>query len=148
MGGVSSKTRWASYKYGIINFDTLLHLVGFFCMNPKGMFCTVVILILRKWYRSMYGKACLRCDVFYHIILLSICCLLQTKTSNEFISGLKKWLTEKFVSTGNAPDFFREVPGLNLCIITCYSNMVTYISSASTKPRMVLQLDHNSLFSH
>jgi hypothetical protein len=23
----------ASYKYGIINFDTLLHLVGFFCMN-------------------------------------------------------------------------------------------------------------------
>jgi hypothetical protein len=33
MGSVSSKTCWASYKYGIINFDTLLHLVGFFCMN-------------------------------------------------------------------------------------------------------------------
>jgi hypothetical protein len=35
--GVSPKTWWASYKYGIINFDTLLHLVGFFCMN-----CTVM----------------------------------------------------------------------------------------------------------
>jgi len=25
--------RGASYKHGIINFDTLLHLVGYFCMN-------------------------------------------------------------------------------------------------------------------
>jgi len=33
MGGVSPKTCWASYKYGIIKFDTLLHLVGFFFMN-------------------------------------------------------------------------------------------------------------------
>jgi hypothetical protein len=33
MGGVSPETCWALYKYGIINFDTLLHLVGFFCMN-------------------------------------------------------------------------------------------------------------------
>jgi hypothetical protein len=33
MGGVSPETCWALYKYGIINFDTLLHLVGFFCLN-------------------------------------------------------------------------------------------------------------------
>ena len=33
MGGVSPETCWASYKHGIINFDTLLHLVGYFCMN-------------------------------------------------------------------------------------------------------------------
>ena len=33
MGGVSSETCWASYKYGIINFDTLLRLVGFFSMD-------------------------------------------------------------------------------------------------------------------
>jgi len=33
LGGVSPETCWATYKYGIINFDTLLHLVGFFCMN-------------------------------------------------------------------------------------------------------------------
>jgi fumarate reductase subunit C len=33
MGGVLPKTCGASYKYGIINFDKLLHLVGFFCMN-------------------------------------------------------------------------------------------------------------------
>jgi hypothetical protein len=33
MGGVSPKTRWASYRHGIINFDTMLHLVGYFCTN-------------------------------------------------------------------------------------------------------------------
>ena len=33
MGGVSPETCCDSYKYGIINFDTLLHLVEFFCMN-------------------------------------------------------------------------------------------------------------------
>jgi len=32
MGGVSPETCWASYKYGIINSDTLLHLVGFFAV--------------------------------------------------------------------------------------------------------------------
>jgi len=35
MGGLSPETCWALYKYGIINFDTLLHLVGYFCMNLK-----------------------------------------------------------------------------------------------------------------
>jgi len=33
MSGVSLETRWASHKHGIINSDTLLHLVGYFCMN-------------------------------------------------------------------------------------------------------------------
>ena len=33
MGGVSPETCWASYKHGVINFDTLLHLVGYFCTN-------------------------------------------------------------------------------------------------------------------
>jgi hypothetical protein len=37
MGGVLPETCRASYKYGITNFDKLLHLVGFFCIN-----CTVV----------------------------------------------------------------------------------------------------------
>jgi len=41
MGGVSPETCWASYNYGIIKFDTLLHLVGFFlwivlrCTDPR-----------------------------------------------------------------------------------------------------------------
>jgi len=30
MGGVSPETCWASHKHGIINFGTLLHLVGYF----------------------------------------------------------------------------------------------------------------------
>jgi hypothetical protein len=34
MGGVSPETCWASYKYEI-NFDTLLHIVGFFYMNCR-----------------------------------------------------------------------------------------------------------------
>jgi hypothetical protein len=35
MGGVSRETRRASFKIrDNKNFDTLLHLVGFFCKNP------------------------------------------------------------------------------------------------------------------
>jgi len=42
MGGVSPETCSASYEYGIIKkFDTLLHLVGFLCMN-----CNFIILCL------------------------------------------------------------------------------------------------------
>jgi len=37
MGGLSPETFWASYKCGIIKFDTLLHLVGFFFMD-----CTII----------------------------------------------------------------------------------------------------------
>jgi len=33
MVGVAPETWWVSYKYGIIKFDTLLHIVGFFFMN-------------------------------------------------------------------------------------------------------------------
>jgi len=33
MGSVSPETCWALCNYGIIKFDTLLHLVGFFFMN-------------------------------------------------------------------------------------------------------------------
>jgi hypothetical protein len=33
MGSVSPEICRDSYKYGIINFDTLVHLVGYFCMN-------------------------------------------------------------------------------------------------------------------
>jgi len=35
MGCVSPETCWTSCKYGIINFDALLHLVGLFCMNSS-----------------------------------------------------------------------------------------------------------------
>jgi len=37
MGGVSPPTSWASYKCGIIDFETQLHLVGFFFMNSGGV---------------------------------------------------------------------------------------------------------------
>jgi hypothetical protein len=33
MGGVSPETRWVLFKYGIIKFDMLLHLAGFFSKN-------------------------------------------------------------------------------------------------------------------
>ena len=37
MGGVSPETCWDSYKYGIKNVDTLLHLAGFFFVNCTTM---------------------------------------------------------------------------------------------------------------
>jgi len=37
MGGVSPETCWASYKYWIITFDIMLHLVGSFFMNCTTM---------------------------------------------------------------------------------------------------------------
>ena len=42
MGGVSPETCLASYKYGIINFDTLLHLVGFSFMNDMIYLLTAI----------------------------------------------------------------------------------------------------------
>ena len=33
MGGVSPETCWALFKHGIINVDTVLHLIGYFYMN-------------------------------------------------------------------------------------------------------------------
>jgi hypothetical protein len=41
LGNTPPETCWASYKYGVINFDTLLHLVGFsvwivlWCTDPQ-----------------------------------------------------------------------------------------------------------------
>jgi hypothetical protein len=41
MGGVSPETRRASRKYGIIKFDTMLHLAEFFFMNVYVAFGTL-----------------------------------------------------------------------------------------------------------
>jgi hypothetical protein len=38
MVGVAPETFGAPYKYGIIKYDTLLHLVGFFFMNVRQIF--------------------------------------------------------------------------------------------------------------
>jgi hypothetical protein len=47
MGGVSPETCLASYKYGIISFDTLLHFVQFFCMN-----CTLYVSFMHRNFTS------------------------------------------------------------------------------------------------
>ena len=54
MGGVSPETCRASYKYGIINFDTLLHLVGFFCMS---MYVYTIIYVCM--YVCMFIQLCM-----------------------------------------------------------------------------------------
>jgi len=41
MGDVSPETCWASYKYGIINFDTLLHIIFSLVSQQQ---CTVSLL--------------------------------------------------------------------------------------------------------
>jgi len=48
MGSVSPETCWASYKHGIINFDTLLYLVGYFCMNYTMMHGSTNIKFLSR----------------------------------------------------------------------------------------------------
>jgi len=51
MGGVSPETCWASYKYGIIKFDTLLHLVGFFSLWI--FYCFRSFVTFSKVYRML-----------------------------------------------------------------------------------------------
>jgi hypothetical protein len=51
MGGVSPKTCWASYTHGIINFDTLLHLVGCIYTNYNMMHGSTNIKHLRNGKR-------------------------------------------------------------------------------------------------
>jgi len=45
MGGVSPETCRALYKHETINFDTLLHLVGYFVMNHTVMHGSININI-------------------------------------------------------------------------------------------------------
>jgi hypothetical protein len=60
MGSVSSKTSWASCKHGIINFDKMLHLVGYFFMNQpifvKSHGYTIAINVC-QWYFLMNKKS-------------------------------------------------------------------------------------------
>ena len=48
MSGVSLETCWSSYTYGIINSDTLLHLVGYFCMSYTMMHGSTNIKLINE----------------------------------------------------------------------------------------------------
>jgi hypothetical protein len=61
MGVVSPETCWVLYKYGIINFDKLLHLVGFFCLN------NLIILYSRR--KSKYEIFCLNLKLSKRLFL-------------------------------------------------------------------------------
>jgi hypothetical protein len=73
MGGVSPETCRASHKHGIINFDTLLHLVGFFCMNFIMMHgsTNVEFFLYLVSFLSVLGF--LAFNFIYRLILLKIC---------------------------------------------------------------------------
>jgi hypothetical protein len=58
MGGVLPETCWASYKYAIINFDTLLHLVGFFCMTCIMMHGSTNIKFMKQGIISNRQHTC------------------------------------------------------------------------------------------
>jgi hypothetical protein len=62
MGGVSPETCWASHKCGIINFDTLLHLVGFFCveftMMHRSTNITVEVSSSINYEQKCFSKLC------------------------------------------------------------------------------------------
>jgi len=61
MGGVSPETCWASYKYGIINVDTLVHLVGFFCMTFTMMHGSTNIKVACVSVCALLDDWCLHC---------------------------------------------------------------------------------------
>jgi hypothetical protein len=46
---MSPETRQALYEHGIINSDTLLHLVGYFCMNTLKADYNVNLRWLFQW---------------------------------------------------------------------------------------------------
>ena len=64
MGDVSPKACRASYKHGIINFDTLLHLVGYFCMNRTMMQGSTNIKPVNVFFIMLCGiYVCLECNI-------------------------------------------------------------------------------------
>ena len=81
MGGMLPETCWASHKYGIIKFDTLLHLVGFLFMN-----CAMV-------HRPTNIK-CINILKYYEKFLISL------KISEEFLSCV--W--QSWVNFSSLPD--------------------------------------------
>jgi hypothetical protein len=85
MDSVSPETCWASYKHGIINFDALLYLVGYFCMNYTMMhgstniksvisLCLSVLFVMGEHTNSLrkFPTLFIMC-VCGLIITLSIC---------------------------------------------------------------------------
>jgi hypothetical protein len=66
MGGVSPETCWALYKHGIINFDTLLHLVGYFCMNyiriVINIYCRFFSISWSQWDVPLTTVECVSCE--------------------------------------------------------------------------------------
>ena len=72
MGGVSPETCWASYKYGLIKFDTLLHLVGFFFMNFTMMHGSRNV----KFRNHLFADTCLHKRVSLFLceeLILEVC---------------------------------------------------------------------------
>jgi hypothetical protein len=75
IGGVSPETCWASYKYGINNFDTFLHFVGIFslwnvlwCTDPRtSSYCyemyhySCQIYIGPSLYHNMFPQSIFTC---------------------------------------------------------------------------------------
>jgi len=77
MGGVSPETCWASYEYGIMDFDTLLHLVGFFCcVSCTMMHCCILLDFFAVWVvlwctvASCWIFCCVSCTMMHCCILL------------------------------------------------------------------------------
>jgi hypothetical protein len=71
MDDVSPETCWASYKYGIIYFDTLLHLVGFLCINFTYYYYYYYLLLLLLYIcnlrASQYRHVCSCWVTVFHI---------------------------------------------------------------------------------
>jgi len=68
MGGVSPETCWASYKHGIMNYDKLLRLVGYFCMSYAMMHASTNIKFGKYYFDNLvfYFNLPLQIWVYLH----------------------------------------------------------------------------------
>jgi len=70
MSGVSLETCWASYKHGIINFDILLHLVGY--VKPEDASAILGLLMMSGlsletcW--ASYKHGIINSDILLHLV--------------------------------------------------------------------------------
>jgi hypothetical protein len=92
MGGVLPETCWASYKYGIIKFNTLLHL-GFSFM---------------KYYCRIFNEQITgRIKSLFIVLCVSVCVFSTTVLSDRFLQNLVLRLSNR--EQANACFKFRTI---------------------------------------
>jgi len=99
MGGVSPETSWASCKHGIINFVTLLHLVGYFYMNYNMMQVSMNTKIEPLWW--VHAQWCVLQDKYERFYDQDSFVYLDGWPSSIFVRLLLLWWRWREADHGN-----------------------------------------------